>query len=73
MTWLQWLVGGVMGVAIMGQLFFSQLMQDGGSEAAACTYAASLERAVYDPVFAFALTALALHFLRAQPVIGKPA
>jgi len=37
MTWLQWLVGDAMGVAIMGQLFFSQLMQDGGSEAAAST------------------------------------
>jgi len=66
-------VGGAMGVAIMGQLFFSRLAQGGGSEAAASIYVASLERAVYYPVFAFALTALAVFFLKAQPAVGKAA
>jgi EmrB/QacA subfamily drug resistance transporter len=59
-------VGGAMGVAIMGQLFFGQLMHSGAPDSAAFGYAASLEKAVYYPVAAFAVTAFAVLFIKPQ-------
>lgn len=65
-------VGGALGVAVMGQLFFSQLLQRGGPEAAGPDYAASLDTAVYYPIFAFALTALAVLLLKSQSAVAGP-
>ncbi|MDP2119913.1 MAG: MFS transporter [Hoeflea sp.] len=61
-------VGGAMGVAIMGHLFFSRLMPANGAVADKAAYIAALDAAVYYAVFAFGLTALAVFFL--QPPIG---
>jgi EmrB/QacA subfamily drug resistance transporter len=64
-------VGGAMGVAIMGHLFFSRLMQDSGADLANSAYIASLGRALFYPVSAFGLTAVAVFFLKPQAVAEK--
>lgn len=64
-------VGGALGVAITGQLFFGHLAPASGSEGGYATYIDSLHQALFYPVFAFGLTALAVFFLRPQSVAGK--
>ena len=59
-------VGGAMGVAITGQLFFGRLMQGDVPDFGTSAYVASLERAVYYPVWAFGLTAFAVLFIKQQ-------
>jgi EmrB/QacA subfamily drug resistance transporter len=64
-------VGGALGVAITGQLFFSRLTPGSGPGGGYATYIDSLHQALFYPVFAFGLTALAVFFLRPQSVAGK--
>jgi len=64
-------LGGAMGVAITGQLFFGRLMQSGVPDFGTPAYVASLERAVYYPVVAFGLTAFAVLFLKPQAAASK--
>ena len=64
-------VGGALGVAITGQLFFGRLQPGGGADISYSAYVASLHQALFYPVFAFGLTALAVFFLRSQPLPGR--
>ena len=57
-------IGGALGVAVTGHLFFSQLMQNGAGAPASAAYVGSLSHAVLYPVFAFGLTALAVLVIR---------
>lgn len=63
-------VGGAMGVAITGHLFFTSLMREAGSMPGKSAYVAALDLAVYYAVFAFGLTALAVFFLKPQKPTG---
>ncbi|MEM5472040.1 MFS transporter [Hoeflea sp. AS60] len=64
-------VGGAMGVAIMGHLFFTRLTQDGVTDIASSAYIASLDHAVFYPVVAFGLTAVAVFFVKPQAAAEK--
>ncbi|MCZ4290913.1 MFS transporter [Hoeflea alexandrii] len=64
-------VGGALGVAITGQLFFGHLATGTGPDGGYTTYIDSLHQALFYPVFAFGLTALAVFFLRPQASPGK--
>ncbi|MCB1803427.1 MAG: MFS transporter, partial [Gammaproteobacteria bacterium] len=64
-------VGGALGVAITGQLFFGHLTPASGPGGSYATYIDSLHQALFYPVFAFGLTALAVFFLRPQSMPGK--
>lgn len=64
-------VGGALGVAVTGQLFFSGLVPGGGLENSHSAYVESLHQALFYPVVAFGLTALAVFFLRPRPIPGK--
>lgn len=65
-------VGGALGVAVMGQLFFGRLMSGTVPVADYPTYIDSLYHALFYPVFAFGLTALAVFFLKPQAAQHKP-
>ena len=64
-------VGGALGVAITGQLFFGHLATGTGPDGGYTTYIDSLHQALFYPVFAFGLTAAAVFFLRPQAFPGK--
>ncbi|OCW57147.1 MFS transporter [Hoeflea olei] len=61
-------VGGSLGVAVMGHLFFSSLMRAQGAGLAPDPWPGALDIALTYPVFAYALTALAVLCL--QPPAG---
>ena len=56
----------------MGQLFFGRLMSGTVPGADYPTYIDSLYHALFYPVFAFGLTALAVFFLKPQAAQHKP-
>ena len=64
-------VGGALGVAIMGHLFFSRLMQGGAAIPGKPAYIAALDIAVYYAVFAFGLTAVAVFLLKPPALTEK--
>ncbi|KGF68271.1 MFS transporter [Hoeflea sp. BAL378] len=64
-------VGGALGVAITGHLFFTSLMGASGAALGKTGYIAALDTALYYGIFAYGLTALAVFFLQPPGVAEK--
>ena len=65
-------VGGALGVAITGHLFFTSLMGAGGAVIGKDFYITALDTALYYGIFAYGLTALAVFFLQ-PPAVAETA